>query len=250
MARILYSRTVTITLKMSFFEALYGHDRHLVISIVEMLDWRDFSSLLEADKGLARLMKDENITEINKIICQTPDFYRQKPNWLEFLMMFTKKSHEEFQVIKPYFLDFGSLYSHEDGRTPLHSAMLTNNSGKAKMLLDKLPTDIINEQEPLERNDSILHFAVNQDLPAMVEVLLNDPRVDTTLEDEDENTAYMCALYRGNVEIHGLFYEASKARTDIDVEVSAKMDRSFFSVCAGSGGYENDGYFEPSYPFF
>ena len=66
MARILYSRTVTITLKMSFFEALYGHDRHLVISIVEMLDWRDFSSLLEADKGLARLMKDENITEINK----------------------------------------------------------------------------------------------------------------------------------------------------------------------------------------
>ena len=53
---------------LSFFEALYNHDRHLVISIVVKLDWRDFSSMLEADKGLANLMKDETVSMLKDSI--------------------------------------------------------------------------------------------------------------------------------------------------------------------------------------
>ena len=133
--------------------------------------------------------------------------------------------------------------------TPLHHVIKSNNAEDLSVFLTNLPEALINFQEPSCRNESVLHFAVIQDLPSMVEVLLRDQRVDVGLEDEDEVTAYMSAIYRGNVKIHGIFYDASEARTDMDLDVSAKMDKSFFRFSTFSFDYENDGYSEPSYDY-
>ena len=216
-----------------------SHEVELGLQIVGYMDYKDVRSLFEAYPQLKKIFKGQNIMEIMDIISNCSEFFGQREDWTKYLLSFTMKSKESFECIKPYFVDFGSSDPNA-GRTPMHAALLENDPKKFKVFLDALPKNIINRQEPLDRYNSILHFAVCQHLPSMIEVLLNDPRVDVTLQDVDEDTAYECVLYRHDVEMFCIFRKA--ARSDIDYDVSVTNDYE-----NGFRDYDEDGYFEPKH---
>ena len=217
--------------------------------VLSYLDHQDLSSLFKADQELKTMFEATNIGQVTSIIDDCLPFYQKRSDWKNYLWSFTRKSVGEFKVVQQYFKSFGSVYPSKDVATPLHSVIKSNNAEDLALFLANLPEALINFQEPSLRNESILHYAVIQNLPCMVAALLKDQKVHVGLEDEDEETAYMSAIYRGNIEIFCLFNAAAKDRSDIEVDVSAKMDKTFFEVSAGYD-YDNDGYFEPSYAHY
>ena len=223
--------------------SIANHDICLGKKILSYLDFKEVSTLFNVDKSLKKCFEGETIVEIIEIISNCQEFYQKRQDWTNYLLSFNMKSKTSFEAIKSYFLD-ASSYLHENGldRTPLHRALLENNTMKFKAFLDLLPKKIINKQEPLDRNDSILHFAVAQHLPSMVKVLLNDPRVDVTLEDEDDETALVSVLHRHDVEMYCIFWEANQTRGDIDFNASVTNNYE-----NGYRDYDEDGYFCPNY---